>query len=116
MSDEERVRQLDRAWNEAYLKRDLAALTNILADDWIAFTAMHEKIDKPMLIEGQRQAPAEVEITFEEGSLHLFGATAVTTGRVRIAGVGVSVDQRYTRVYTKRQGGWQAVLVQVVPG
>ena len=68
-----------------------------------------------MLLESQRQAPADVEVSFHESTLHGFGSAAVTTGRTIVKGPGVFIDQRFTRVYARRDGRWQAVAVQVVP-
>ena len=113
--DEETVRELDRAWNEAYVRRDVAALARVLADDWLGLTPQHEVVTKERLLESQRQAPSDVEVSFHESTLHGFGTTAVTTGRTTVKGPGVSIDQRFTRVYAKRNGRWQAVAVQVVP-
>ncbi len=113
--DEARVRELDRAWNEAYVRRDVGALARVLADDWIGLTPQHEIVTKERLLESQRQAPSDVEVSFHDGTLHGFGNTAVTTGRTTVKGLGLFIDQRFTRVYTKCNGRWQAVAVQVVP-
>lgn len=117
MTDEEAVRQLDRAWNRAYQERDLALLAETLADDWIGLTPAQEVITKEILLESQRQAPPpeEVESSFEEGAVYLFGSTAVTTGQVTIKTAETSIQQRFTRIYAKRNGQWKAVAVQVVP-
>lgn len=115
MNDAEAVRQLDRAWHRAYLNRDLAALEAILADDWIAFTAEQRAVTRAELLEGQRNAPEGARISFEEGTLHVFGATAITTGSTEVIAVDVHIRQRFTRIYAKREGRWQAVAVQLVP-
>jgi len=115
VSDEARVRELDRAWNRAYLQRDIEALGRVLADDWIAFTPSHGTVTKAVLIDGQRHVPLDAEISFEEGGVHLFGDTAVTTGSTKVVAPGTNIHQRFTRVYAKRGGRWQAVAVQIVP-
>ena len=117
MSDVEEVKQLDRAWNTAYQKRDLEALSEVLADDWVGLTPAHEVITKEMLLEAQRRAPPpeEVESTFEEGAVYLFDTTAVTTGQVTIRTAETFIQQRFTRIYAKRGERWRAVAVQVVP-
>ena len=116
MTDIEEVKRLDLAWNRAYQQRDLEMLNKVLADDWIGLTPAHDVITKEMLLESQRQAPPpeEVESRFEEGA-YLFGDTAVTTGQVMIKTVDNFIQQRFTRIYTKRNGQWKAVAVQVVP-
>ena len=116
MTDEDAVRQLDGAWNRAYQERDLALLAEVLADDWVGLTPA-QVITKEMLLESQRQAPPpeEVESSFEEGAVYLFGSTAVTTGQVTIKTEDNFIQQRFTRIYAKRDGHWKAVAVQIVP-
>lgn len=115
MSDADEVKCLDRAWNEAYQRHDVERLEHLLADDWLGFTASHDLITKAMLLESQRQAPEGARSSFDEGSLHLFDNTAITTGRVTVKTTGVGLEQRFTRIYAKRNGRWQAVAVQLVP-
>ena len=52
---------------------------------------------------------------FSEASLEMFTPTAVSRGRVRIQQRDRVVDQRFVRVYSKRETGWQAVCVVVFP-
>lgn len=113
--DLEEVQELDEAWNRAYLERDLEALDRLLAADWVGLTPDHAVVTKEVLLEGQRQASAEAVVTFTRGELWVFGETAVTTGSTTVSGPGVAIAQRFTRVWSKRDGRWRAVLVQVVP-
>ena len=114
-SDLEQVKELDEAWNRAYVERDLEALARLLAADRVGLTPGHDLITKEVLLEGQRQASAEAVITFTPGETRVFGDTAVTTGSTTVSAPGVAVAQRFTRVWAKRGGRWQAVAVQVVP-
>lgn len=115
MNDDEQVGALDEAWNEAYRRRDVGALERILADGWLGLTATHEVVTRAQLIEGQRQAPAEAEIVFQRGAVYVFGDTAVSTGSTKVSAPNVNIHQRFTRVWAKRDGRWQAVAVQLVP-
>lgn len=114
-SDLEQVKELDEAWNRAYVERDPQALDGLLADDWVGLTPGHDVITKEMLLEGQRQASAEAVITFTRGETRVFGDAALTTGSATVSAPGVAVAQRFTRVWSKRGGRWQAVAVQIVP-
>ena len=89
----------------------------MLADDWVGLSPTHEVITKATLLESQRQAPPpeEVESMFERGGSYFYGDTAVTTGQVTVKTANTFVRQRFTRVYARRNGRWQAVAVQVVP-
>lgn len=114
-SDLEQVKELDEAWNRAYVERDLEVLDRLLADDWVGLTPGHDVIMKEVLLGGQRQASAEAVITFTRGETWVFGDTAVTTGSTTVSAPNVSIQQRFTRVWSKRDGRWQAVAVQIVP-
>ncbi len=115
MNDEVQVGALDEAWNEAYRRRDVGALEHILAADWLGLTPAHEVVTRAQLIEGQRQAAAEAEITFQRGAVYVFGDTAVSTGSTKVSAPGVDIHQRFTRICVKREGRWQAIAVQLVP-
>ncbi|HMI93772.1 MAG TPA: hypothetical protein VK509_20505, partial [Polyangiales bacterium] len=47
--------------------------------------------------------------------LRCWGPTATTRGRIMVETASAVIEQRYMRVYSKRQGRWWAVSVQVVP-
>jgi ketosteroid isomerase-like protein len=117
MNEERRLLELDRQWNDAYTRRDVAALDTIIADDWMC-------IDGAGLVIGKRQLLDRVESSanflspykFDEIKLRTFKDAAIVTGR--LSGEGEDDDgkfyleQRYTRVYVKRDG-WQCVATQV---
>ena len=119
MTEEEReLRRADREWNEAYPRRDVAALGRVIADDWLCIDSAGSVIDKEQLLE-RVASGAQVLDThlFDETSVRLFGGAAVVTGRLTASGHdregGFSFRQRYTRVYARRGGRWQAVATQV---
>lgn len=116
--DEQRLRQLDREWNEAYPDRDIEALERILADDWTAIDGAGLVISKRQLLERVRSNPHPLDWhEFDEFRLRVFGDAAVVTGRLSAGGRGEGGDfsfrQRYTRVYVKREDVWRAVAAQV---
>ena len=84
-SDLEQIKELDEAWNRAYLGRDPQALDRLLADDWVGLTADHKVITKRVLLEGQRRASAEAVMTFTRGDVWVFGDAAVTTGSIAVS-------------------------------
>jgi ketosteroid isomerase-like protein len=116
--DEQRLRQLDREWNEAYPSGNVEALGRILADDWTAIDGAGLVISKRQLLERVGSGTQLFDWhEFDEFRLRLFGDSAVVTGRLsargRRAGEEFSFRQRYTRVYVKREEVWQAVATQV---
>jgi ketosteroid isomerase-like protein len=116
--DEQEIRRLDRAWNEAYQRLDVAALGRILADDWTAIDGAGLIISKQQLLERVASSTDELaRLEFDEFSLRLFGETAIVTGRLTVWDSHEEdrfrLRQRFTRVYVKRESLWQAVATQV---
>jgi hypothetical protein len=104
--------ELDRSWNEVYVRNDRSPFAEILADDFCAILLDGRTARKADLMRPTAQGAG---VDFSEPSLQMFTPTAVTRGRVRIQHADRVVDQRYVRVYSKRQTGWQAVYVVVFP-
>ena len=118
MSEKDYLLKLDNEWNEAYPRRDVSTLDRIIADDWVC-------VDGAVLVINKSQLLARVESRtafpdphkFDEISLRIFGDTAIVTGRLsgtRRDDEGTFyLEQRYTRVYVKRNERWQSVATQV---
>ena len=110
--DQAAVQALDDAWNDVYIRNERASFMDILADDFFGAFADLRMIRKANLLEPTPTAPA---VSFSERSLHLFGPTCIVRGRIRVEHPQGIVEQRYFRVYSRRDGRWQAVAVQVFP-
>ncbi len=115
--DEAEILRLDSAWNEAYLRRDRRPLANILADDFTALdpSGTGKSFGKAMLMINP-DASALKSMTFSEQSVHVFGNTAISRGRIQLEFDGhPKIDQRFVRIFAKRDGAWRAVSVCVTP-
>jgi ketosteroid isomerase-like protein len=110
--DEAQVRRLDCAWNDAYLRNDRSPLAHILADDFAAVLPSGEAVSKTALMVAP---PPALSATFSEQSVLVFGDAAVSRGRLQLTLADRKVDQRFLRVYSRRDGRWQAVSVSVTP-
>jgi ketosteroid isomerase-like protein len=111
--DEAQILRLDSEWNEAYRRHDRAPLAHILADAFTGLTASGEPITKPALM---INPPGRARsITFSEQSVRVFGDTGISRGRLQLELDDRRVDQRFLRVFAKRDGIWQAVSVAVTP-
>jgi ketosteroid isomerase-like protein len=111
--DKAHVLRLDEAWNEAYRRHDRSQLAPILADDFIALTASNEPITKAtLMIDPPGRANS---VTFSDQEVFVFGDAAVSRGRLRLEIQDRTVDQRFLRVFAKRDGLWRAVSVAVTP-
>ena len=113
MSDEAEVLKLDEAWNEAYRRHDRSRLAVVLADDFTAATAAGDPVTKASLI---ADPPGQARsIAFSDQEVRVFGDAAISRGRLRLELEDQSIDQRFLRVFAKRDGRWQAVSVAVTP-
>jgi ketosteroid isomerase-like protein len=114
--DEAEILRLDSEWNEAYRRRDRSPLGHILADDFTGLTALGEPITKAILM---INPPAQglKSVTFSEQYVHVFGDTGISRGRLQLEldDGRIVIDQRFLRVFAKRDGIWQAVAVAVTP-
>jgi ketosteroid isomerase-like protein len=114
--DEAQILRLDSKWNEAYRRRDRSPLAHILADDFTGWTALNEPITKALLM---INPPSEQikSVTFSEQFVQVFGNCAIGRGRLQLESDDgrIVIDQRFLRVFAKRNGTWQAVSVAVTP-
>src|ERR1700750_1502555 len=118
MSDEDQILNLDREWNEAYPRLDGAALDRIIADDWVCIDGTGLVITKSELLRRVASSTSFLDpYKFDEIDLRVFGEAAIVTGRLsgqmRDSNGTHDVNQRYMRVYVKRNERWQAVATQV---
>lgn len=110
--DEAEILRLDTAWNEAYLRNERDPLADILADDFAALTASGEPITKPSL---RINPPPAKWAKFSEQFVQVFGSTAISRGRLQVDLGDKQINQRFLRVFAKREGVWRAVSVAVTP-
>jgi ketosteroid isomerase-like protein len=118
MNEEDRILSLDREWNEAYPGLDAASLDRIIADDWVCIDGAGLVISKSELLLRVASSASFLDpYKFDEIALHMFGEAAIVTGRLsgqmRDSDGVHDINQRYMRVYVKRNERWQAVGTQV---
>lgn len=115
MLDRDVVTQLDKLWNDGYQRKDISILLQVLAEDWIAFTPDGQVVTRAQLLEALPSNP-EARLEFDEFNVHVFGDTAITKGRLTAHHVDGEVrQQRFIRIYAKRNNEWKAVSAQVIP-
>ncbi len=109
------VEHLDHLWNEAYQRKDISILLKVLAEDWIAFTPDGQVVTRKQLLEALPSNP-EARLEFNEFDIHVFGNIAITKGCLTAHQTDGQVrQQRFIRIYGKRNNEWQAVAAQVIP-
>lgn len=117
MNAEREVRDMEAQWRQAWLAADAAALDRIQADDYVAIPNIGTISTKAEIMADVRRGVFRYSrMEHSEITVRLYGITGVVVGRTvnegRRGDRDVSGDFRYTRVYVKRNGRWQAVLAQ----
>jgi ketosteroid isomerase-like protein len=115
---EQELRQLEREWDTAIVRKDMAKLERILGPDFVYIDSVGGVNPRAALLEGIKKSEAVIEpFETEDVSVRIYGDTAVLTGRftqkATYKGQIFSGQFRYTDVYVKRGSSWQAVSAHV---
>ena len=109
------IEQIEEAWRNAVLKSNSAALSPLLADDYMAITATGTLETKERTLANLRSGAMHfTSIDLSERKLRFYGSTALVTSRAEVSGTvanhDVSGSYRYTHVYVRdAQGNWKIV-------
>ena len=114
---EQQVRDMERQWRQAWLAGDAATLDRIHGDDYTAIPNIGTVSTKAEVMADVRKGLFRYSrMEHSEMAVRIYGTTGVVVGRTINEGHrgdrDVSGDFRYTRIYVKRNGNWQAVLAQ----
>jgi len=112
---EREIRQVEEKRREALLRGDTTTLDQIFADEYIVTNQSGGVRTKTQMISDLRSGALKFESADEDDVVvRVYGNTAVITGRATSKHEGRDSTQvRFTRVYVKRMGRWQAVTYQV---
>jgi ketosteroid isomerase-like protein len=114
VSTAERIEELETAWNQAHLHGDVEALDRLWAPELTVIVPGMPQFSKSDLLTMWRS----MKVTFTEYAtrdvvIHLFGGTAVVTGRLHRArdfgGQTASEDWLFTKTYAEIDGDWKVV-------
>lgn len=112
------VRAAERAWLDAYEKRDAAAMNSLVADDFLITHGDGRTQDKAAVMDALARATAAgmppATFTTEDVQGRVYGDTVILTGKVTMQrrkrdGTTSTVASRYTDAYARRNGRWQVV-------
>ena len=116
-SDQQVLVRLEREWNEAFYRKDVARIQELLADEFTATYDDGSRGDKArelaLVTEFDQQVESAIQDDFK---VKLFGETAVVWFTLNV--VGIKQGQRaelklsYTDVWILRKGRWQCVSTQ----
>ncbi|MBI3447404.1 MAG: nuclear transport factor 2 family protein [Acidobacteria bacterium] len=111
------IAKLEEAWNQAHLAGDYETLSRLLADDIVILVPGMAPIDKTgalSVFKAGHMKLSRYETT--ETLTRVYGDAAVVTGRLaRTRTMGdrtMNDDLRFTKVWVRRAGAWQAVSFQ----
>lgn len=111
---EKEVEELDRRLNEARMKNDAKSLEAILAPEWYGLLLDGVVTSRENAVASANNQLWDVE-TFNVGEVkvRLYGEVAVVTGRLDAKIVGQNAASvRYTNIFVRQKGKWQAVGTQ----
>jgi|SRR5215831_3452513 ketosteroid isomerase-like protein len=113
-SDQDVIRQLNRAYVEAFLNSDADWYAQHLADDFVCIESDGSVLDKEQFVHAAGNGPDVADYELLDVDVRIYG----DTGLVRATGVwarenGSMGMSRYTDVYIKRHGEWKVVSAQI---
>ncbi len=114
---EQTVGQLHNESVQALVRADTAALERIWADDYSFTNPGGNVMDKAGYIGALKSGGLKFEtLDIADMKVRVYGDAAIVTGRATVKGKSDTQDindqVRYTSMYVKRQGRWQAVAMQ----
>ena len=113
-SVEQELIKLENDWNDAMVKRDLAALSRILADDWTFIDDEGTVVTKAQSLANFKSGVHVVSSAVaDEMKVRVYGEAAVVLGRNTVKeqykGKDISGQYRFTDTWVKKEGRWQCV-------
>ncbi len=108
---EQTILQMEREWNATTVKKDIAGLRRIIADDFVGAESSGRVVDKTQFINDISGSDDVQSETAEDLKVRVFGDTAIVTGRLLIKGRKKEADYDlkllFTDVWVKQNGQWQ---------
>lgn len=116
-SNQQTLIELERGWNDAFYRQDVAFIEALLADEFVATYDDGSRGDKARELTLTAEFNQQVEsATQEDFMVRTFGDAAVVWFTLRLVGIRqgqrAEVTFRYTDVWIQRDGRWQCVSTQ----
>ena len=123
-SDQQVLIELEQGWNEAFYRKDVAYIENILADEFVATYDDGSRGDKAHELALVAEFDQQVVSATQDGfTVKVYDDTAVVWFTLNLVGIRqgerAEVVLRFTDVFVLRDGDWQCVSSQstkVAPG
>lgn len=112
------IKKLEGDWAVALVERDEAALDRIVSPDWVLTDPMGGLMTRAQAEADLKTGILKFElIKFDELKVRVYGDAAIVYGldteNSQYKGRDMSGQYRFTDVFVKRDGRWQAVSTQV---
>jgi ketosteroid isomerase-like protein len=116
-SDQQVLIGLERGWNEAFYRKDVAFIEKVLADDFTATYDDGSRGDKAKELALAAEFNQQVESAIQdEFTVRVYRDTAVVWFTLHVVGIKqgqrAELKLRYTDVWVIRDGRWQCVSTQ----
>jgi hypothetical protein len=114
LSAQDRIAQLEVAWNEAHLRGDAASLDRLWAQGLSVVVPGMPLFKKPELLRVWRSMKVVfTDYSTSDVSIQVYDTTAVVTGRLHrlrdFGGRAATEDWLFTKTYAQIEGQWQVV-------
>jgi ketosteroid isomerase-like protein len=112
--DEIRIKQLERAWNQAEAKQEVKEVSSLLADTLVYTDYDGSFMNKSEYMKWVAAPQQKADHLYDEGlSVQLYGNAAVVTGIYRETGTNkgkpYTIRSRFTDTWIKRNDAWLCV-------
>src|SRR5437899_4825602 len=119
LDDEQRLKDIQQQLVRAWTEHDRAFIESVLAPEWSVTQADGQVLSRAVVLGSFFDAVTFDSNVVDDVSVRLFGDTAVVRGRTvasgKFNGAPISARIRFTDVFIKRQGRWQAVAAHASP-
>src|SRR5882762_5945855 len=116
-SDQETILELERGWNDAFYRKDLAFIENVLADEFVATYDDGSRGDRARELTLVAEFDQQIDSsTLDEFIVKVYGDTAIVWFTQHLVGPSqgrpLALTFRYVDVFVLRAGRWQCVATQ----
>jgi ketosteroid isomerase-like protein len=114
---EQQLKQMEDDWQKATRTKDATLLKRIIAEDWIATNELGKILNREEYLSQTAANPDVIQSNENtDMQVRVYGNTAVVTGglteRGTRSGTAYTDTYRWTDVFVRRGGRWQAVVSQ----